>query len=81
MEATTKDLRLHTRELLAVTDRGQEVLITYRGQPRARLVPCEEPGRKALAGARNAVFGIWRGRSEQSVEEMVRVMRRSRYQP
>lgn len=81
MEATTKDLRLHTRELLAVTDRGQEVLITYRGQPRARLVPCEEAGRKELAGARNAVFGLWRGRSEPSVEEMVRAMRRSRYQP
>ncbi|MFO8015861.1 MAG: prevent-host-death family protein, partial [Candidatus Woesearchaeota archaeon] len=30
MEATTKDLRLHTRELLAATDRGEEVVISYR---------------------------------------------------
>ncbi|WP_431196201.1 type II toxin-antitoxin system Phd/YefM family antitoxin, partial [Marinobacter alexandrii] len=39
MEATTKDLRLHTRTLIAATDRGEEVIITYRGKPRARLMP------------------------------------------
>jgi prevent-host-death family protein len=39
VKATTKDLRLHTRELISATDRGEQVIITYRGKPRAKLVP------------------------------------------
>lgn len=35
MEATTKDLRLHMRELIAATERGEEVIITFRGKPRS----------------------------------------------
>ena len=42
MKATTKDLRLRTRELIAITDRGEEVTITYRGKNRARLVPLRQ---------------------------------------
>lgn len=37
MHATTKDLRLHTRELIAATERGEQVIITFRGKPRAML--------------------------------------------
>lgn len=42
MEATTKDLRLRTKELISATDRGERVIITYRGKPRAQLVPLAE---------------------------------------
>ncbi len=78
MEATAKDLRLHTRELLAATDRGEEVVITWRGRKRARLVPFE-PGEavdKAAQG-RNPAFGLWRDR-EIEVEDWVRSAREGR---
>lgn len=81
MEATTKDLRLHTRELLAATDRGQEVIITYRGRVRARLVPhAQDEHPTSGSGRRNPLFGLWRGRDELSVDEQLRTMRRSRFQ-
>lgn len=78
MEATTKDLRLNTRALLAATDRGEEVIITYRGQRRAKLVPWSEPDESASPGRpRNPAFGIWRDRPDD-VDEQVRALRRGR---
>ncbi len=82
MEATTKDLRLHTRELLAATDRGEEVVISYRGRVRARLVPCNEHERRtSRLEERNPLFGLWRGRDQQTVDEQVRSLRKGRYAP
>ena len=39
MMATTKDLRFHSKELLESVERGEEVIITYRGKPNAKLIP------------------------------------------
>lgn len=94
MEATTKDLRLHTRALIAATDRGEEVIITWRGKPRARLVPLDddeagpiavmrEPDAPAYA-ARNPAFGIWsddRPDNDLDPGELVRRWRRPRDLP
>jgi len=44
MKATAKDLRFHSKELLDTVRRGEEVLITYRGKPCAKLVPVEDAG-------------------------------------
>ena len=58
MKATAKDLRYKTREILAAVERGEEVLITYRGKKKARIVPIvdknEKPGAKE-----KSLFGIW----------------------
>ena len=76
MQATTKDLRLHTNQLLAATDRGEKVTITYHGKPRAQLSPIivcqEEPS------SINPVFGIWQDTQEVSVDQTVRNMRQGR---
>ena len=81
MEATTKDLRLHTRELISATERGEQVIITYRGKPRAKLVPLDvEP--KAETGEPNPTFGLWANREEvESVDEQVRRLRQPRTLP
>ncbi len=78
MEASTKDLRLHTRELISATDRGEQVIITFRGKPRARLVPLAQNSEDARS-ARNPAFGIWSNRGDDaSVDEQVRQMRKAR---
>lgn len=77
VEATTKDLRLHTRELIAATDRGEEVIITWRGKPRARLIAFDPDRPVAAAGARNPAFGLWRDR-DMNVEAEVRALRAPR---
>ncbi len=39
MQATTKDLWLRTKEILAADQRGKKVVTTFRGGPRAVLSP------------------------------------------
>lgn len=81
MQATTKDLRLRTPELIATTQRGEEVVITYRGKPCVRLVPEDAARRRAKRSGRNPAFGLWADRSDTaplSVEEHVRSLRAPR---
>ena len=76
MKATAKDLRFHSRELLDTVNRGEEVVITYRGKPCAKLVPYKE-GKKI---EKDELFGIWKDNEDvQNVEEYVRNLRRGRF--
>ena len=80
MEATTRDLRLHTKALIAATDRGEEVVITFRGRPRAVLAPLERSN--AARDGRNPAFGIWASRAEHDdVDGQVRKLRERRALP
>ncbi|GGY76210.1 type II toxin-antitoxin system Phd/YefM family antitoxin [Marinobacter zhanjiangensis] len=74
MEATTRDLRLHTKEMLSATRRGEDVIITYRGKPTARLVPIEGERSKG----RNPGFGMWADSQETDVDTKVRNLRQGR---
>ncbi|MDL1969122.1 MAG: type II toxin-antitoxin system prevent-host-death family antitoxin, partial [Deltaproteobacteria bacterium] len=56
MKATAKDLRFHSKELIDSVRRGEEVVITFRGKPCAKLVPYQEFKNKT---EENEVFGIW----------------------
>ena len=77
MKATTKDLRLRTRELIAITDRGEEVTITYRGKNRARLVPLRQTEPAEHRADQNPAFGIWKD-MESSVQQQVDSVRAPR---
>ena len=57
MQATTKDLRLRTKEILAASQRGEKVVITFRGEPRAVLSPL--PNFVKRQSQPNPSFGIW----------------------
>lgn len=77
MKATAKDLRFHSKELLDTVNRGEEVVITYRGKPCAKLIPYIAAGRKT---AKNELFGMWKdNESTQNVEEYVRKLRKGRF--
>ncbi len=78
MRATAKDLRLHTKRLLEAVERGEEVVITYRGRPSARLVPPQTAVREACR--EDALFGLWKDHGEaEDVEQFVGNLRRSRF--
>lgn len=78
MKATTKDLRLRTRALISATDRGEQVIITFRGKPRAKLVPLDDKSLEVL-DKHNPAFGIWADRENSpTIEEQVRQMRSPR---
>ncbi len=81
MKATARDLRFHSRELLDTVRRGEEVVITFRGKPCARLVPFEDGnGEEKKAAPAPRLFGIWKDHdASRDVNEYVRDMRKRRF--
>ena len=78
MRATAKDLRFHSKELLDTVSRGEEVIITYRGKPCAKLVPFDSNEKDAEPG-KPELFGIWKDNdSLRDVDEYVRNLRKGR---
>ena len=77
MKATAKDLRFHSKELLDTVSRGEEVVITYRGKPCARLVPVTNEVQRV---GKSGLFGIWKDNDEtRNVDEYVRRLRKGRF--
>ena len=74
MTVTAKDLRFNISMLFDVLSKGEEVLITYRGKAKAKLVPYDEPSNEPKT---DIIFGMWKDR-EENVDEMVQNMRRGR---
>ena len=78
MKVTAKDLRFRSKHVLEAVDRGEEVLITYRGRPRARVVPADTEPRKP--GRRTRLFGLWQDHvAAQDVEAYIDTLRRGRF--
>ncbi len=78
MYSTAKELRFHTKELLESVSRGEEVIITFRGKPYAKLVPIKE-SKKNQENAKE-LFGIWKDRTDlENVDSYVRKIRKERF--
>jgi prevent-host-death family protein len=76
VKATAKDLRFQSRELLNTVNRGEEVVITYRGKPCAKLVPYQEDGGEKRE---DELFGIWKDYEDiRDIDEYVRNLRKGR---
>lgn len=77
MKATAKDLRFRSKELLNTVKRGEEVVITFRGKPCAKLVPYGETKEQ---NRKSELFGIWKDNNiVQNVNEYVRDLRKGRF--
>ena len=78
MHATAKDLRFNSKKLLDVVSRGEEVIITYRGKPCAKLTPLtKEDDKKSQS---DSLFGIWKDHDDsRDVAKYVRTLRKGRF--
>ena len=74
MTVSAKDLRFKISMLFDILTKGEEIVITYRGRPKAKLVSFEEPGNDEKD---DTLFGLWKDR-EEDVDRMVREMRKGR---
>jgi len=75
MNATAKNLRFNSKELLDAVKRGEEVVISFRGKPCAKLVPYQETKKPE----KNDLFGMWQDDDATlNVEEYVRNLRKGR---
>jgi prevent-host-death family protein len=80
MKATAKDLRFYSKELLDAANRGEEVIITYRGKPYAKLVPIEK-GQNDMVKEDHQLFGIWKDNDAvKDVDEHIRKIRKGRFE-
>lgn len=76
MKATVRDLRFHSKELIETVKSGEEVVITFRGKPCARLVPFEDKKRKDV---KNDAFVMWKDHAQaEDVDEYVGNLRKGR---
>jgi prevent-host-death family protein len=79
MKATAKELRFESKKLLDAVARGDDVVITFRGKPCAKLVPYEQEKKTFDEPVANELFGIWRDRDDMNkVDDYVRNLRKSR---
>ncbi len=79
MKATAKDLRFHSKELLDTVSRGEEVIITFRGKPYAKLIPFESSVKNS--DGENKLFGIWKDNAEtKDVNQYIDSIRRGRFE-
>jgi len=80
MEISAKALRQKTRLLLDTVERGEEVIITYRGRARARVVPMNEGPEQAESVRKNELFGLWADRDDLTdPRTRVRTLQQNRY--
>jgi prevent-host-death family protein len=78
MKATAKDLRFHSKELLDTVSRGEEVIITFRGKPVAKLIPYNS--KSADKPEDTQLFGMWK--DHEVVEDVygyIRDIRKGRF--
>jgi prevent-host-death family protein len=79
MEISAKQLRTQPGRILSQVNRGQQVIITYRGKACAKIVPLFETHKPDLSEPNDELFGIWKDRAEmENVDEYVRNMRKGR---
>lgn len=80
MEITAKSLRNRVREALDCVERGESVLITYHGKPRARLVGIGKQRQSGKVGGEPAGFGMWKEHEDMlDVDAYVRGLRKPRH--
>ena len=79
MEISTKQLRLRPGRIISQVNNGQEITVTYRGKPRAKIVPVMSSRNIDLEEAEVELFGIWKNRKDlENPEQFIRKMRKGR---
>ncbi len=74
MIATAKDLRFNIAMLFDMLSKGEDITITYRGKPKAKLVAVEDEINEKES---DLMFGMWKDK-EEDVDTYVRNMRSGR---
>jgi prevent-host-death family protein len=78
MRASAKELRSKSHELLEAVSRGEEVVITYRGKDRARIIRYKKT--QVARVEKHALFGMWADHPQVAdVDRYVRDLRKGRF--
>ena len=75
MVATAKDLRFNISMLFNLLEKKEDIVITYRGKPKAKLVSFDN--NDEIKQKTDDMFGMWKDRDVE-VEEYIREIRKGR---
>ena len=80
MKISAKELRSRVGHVLKTVERGESVVVTYRGKPRVRIEAIEPSGASARLKLVDApLFGIWSDHQvTKDSQEFVDSMRKPR---
>ena len=79
MEITTKELRIQPGRIISKANSGEEITVTYRGKPRAKIIPIVEKKDSDPNNPEDELFGLWKNRKEmENVEQYIRGLRQGR---
>jgi len=79
MEISTKQLRIQPGRILSKVNKGQDIIITYRGKPSARIIPITTGETAYNDDTEDELFGVWKDRKDiENVEQYVRKIRKGR---
>jgi prevent-host-death family protein len=79
MQISTKQLRIQPGRIISHVSNGQEVTVTYRGKPSAKIIPINTGSKVALEDTKDELFGIWKNREDMdNVEQYIRNKRKGR---
>ena len=79
MVITTRQLRIYPGKIISQAANGQEITVTYRGKPRAKIVSIASRNSHVLEEGEGELFGMWKNRKEtENVEQFVRNLRKGR---
>ena len=73
MTVSAKDLRFKISMLFDALSKKEDIIITYRNKPKAKLIPYDDSSNKEKS---DALFGLWKDRDD--VDTLVREMRKGR---
>ena len=74
MIVSAKDLRFKISMLFEALSKKEDIIITYRNKPRAKLVPYNGENNTKKS---DELFGLWKDKNDD-VESLVRDMRKGR---
>jgi prevent-host-death family protein len=74
MTVTAKDLRFNVSFLFDVLSKGEDVTITHRGKPKAKLISYDD---NEQMHKEDALFGLWSDQ-KNDVDSIVQNMRKRR---
>lgn len=79
MRASAKEMRTKSHEILEAVSRGEEVVITYRGKARARIIAYKK--KRGSQDKAHALFGMWRDNPRvENVSGYIRRLRKGRFE-
>ena len=59
MKISAKELRSQVKKVLDTIDRGEDVIVTYRGKQRARIEAINDSSESDQKVSESPLFGIW----------------------